>query len=112
MHRNRDLGHKMLLVVIIFIILFGGLFAIKCNVHFHVKALEAYECSVIKQYTVDGILSNQSQRNNVLDSVENYISNNQHKLGIISYERNSSSIVVSFLFGFTHVFSPVVTGYY
>lgn len=76
------------------------------------KTLSKYENSVIEQYAVNGKLLNRAQREVVLDDVEAYISNNIQKLGIKSYERNKNSIVVTFSFGFTHVFSPLIDGYY
>ena len=68
-------------------------------------ALSRFEESVVEQYDLKGKLNNDNI-NAALDSVEDYVSKNKIKLGIVRYTRYDDSIEVRFLIGVTHIFTP------
>jgi len=95
-----------LVVIVIIIGIIMNIFAIRQNIY----TLQNYEDFIMKQYSSDGILHNQSDCDKVLDKIEKYISTNQSDLGIRKYERNKNSITVNFG-GLTHMFTPLIEGY-
>lgn len=102
---------KILLVALIGIsFLVGVSFVIRCRLQSSVETLKAYENTIINQYTTNGILYDLSQCNELLNLIENYISQNQHKLMIRRYKRHTSSIIVEFWLGSNYLISPRVEG--
>ncbi len=76
-----------------------------------VARLESFEESVVKSHSENGMLSDLSERDAVLDEVEAFIAENKASLLIQSYERTSAAILVTFLSGFNHSFQPYVEGF-
>lgn len=101
---------KRMIATLFFIAIIGMMFIVRNSIMSCEKKLMKYEDDIMSQYTSKGLLDNQKQCDEVLDTIEKYISDNRWKLMIRKYVRNPDSITVEFWSGKHYMILPKIKG--